>query len=901
MEVHPASGPIRRLPAKGDGELVCLDDCVVALVHAVRESLPLCFTAPGSLGTIGAAGFGAADFRSGIGRSAPVSDEALPTTERLTHVSKFDLPGDVTVSTLAPAIFMRILAWCDVDVEDYLQDWCAAASGPSPSRGKSSSTFLQSLSGRFLIKTINYEEHQSLSDSLPSYYSYLMQNPNSLLPRHFGAFFVKRRQSKCFFTVTPNIIPHPADFSCSYDLKGSTYRRAASERDAALVLPLLKDNDLVERGEKFCLGGVDRKLLVAQLEEDVAWLESQNRMDYSLFVGVCHKKPSDADPCRLGAAASSPPPAGPSGGRGCGYAVLRDPSSTPILHAGIIDILQDYNIRKQVAHTLKTTVAESNQLSTVPADVYGKRFISFLSGHLVKLRDATLSFFLDPHQIAATHRSALHRDDAVGAGDVVGRTENEVLTLDIMSPAVKSIVVVSEVRRPVTTRYSEEQAGTTSNFANTNNNTLTSSGSSSTPRSPLASPHNRPRSADHEEDDDEEAGMLLYTCNTGNNVPVNVVGPVRPGDVLVPSGRSDGTAVAVPRSCPTPPYALGVVENVPVTLYEPDPASTKYTVVRASVGEHHIVDPTIPWQQLLTQKTHGGYGAQAMWVEVNDYEAKALTRSCILNPTGVTLVKLKRVWMSIDWLAGVITRSGEATPVRCAEPSVERALAAELHRRRVCVGRQILHHVSSPGAKKLLCLPTAGHNVAPRHDVHDSGEEPSRYTPRTAHAVRCAERSLGGWLRGWIFRGDGPTSTRHATEAMAHYRANLRSTAAPLMKGKGVFKRILTFLVLTDLGRASLVCRQWRAQVLSRELWEYVLDIYKIPNEANAEPCIDLVAKLYPQQRRMIQFKYERWLEQFGLRFPAYGQTKQALLKMCTQLDLYELIFQRHEVCLSHL
>ena len=98
---------------------------------------------------------------------------------------------------------------------------------------------------------------------------------------------------------------------------------------------------------------------------------------------------------------------------------------------GIIDILQDYNLRKQFAHTMKTTFGGVNvaELSTVPPDVYAQRFSQFLLEQcLARLKDVQWNFFMDPRRSAG---AALPRDDAITAGDVVGCTHGDTLTLDI--------------------------------------------------------------------------------------------------------------------------------------------------------------------------------------------------------------------------------------------------------------------------------------------------------------------------------------------------------------------------------------------------------------------------------------------------------------------------------------
>ena len=840
----PASAPVLRPNAHH--EAVSYTDCVIAMVHALRESAPLCVPQTSDL----ASPQMLHDEAVYLQQQTPVSDSDLPTTERLTNVQRFQLSEGITVSSIAPAIFARIMCWCGVTMDEFLADWCATFGTVSsaPSRGKSASAFVTSASGRFLMKTINLEEFTSLHVMLPSYYAHLLDNPNSLLPRHFGAFSVKRTRvhDQKWFTIMPNIVHHTGGVLRVYDLKGSTYHRAASERDAAASPPLLKDNDLLQRRERFTVTSVARKMLLAQLEADVAWLASTNRMDYSLLVGVC-----GADQARW---------------KPCGYTVLHDSAAAPIVCAGIIDILQDYNLKKQVAHTLKTTVgAPEQELSTVPAASYGKRFLAFMSSSLFeKERDAYINFFLDPEQTAASQRSALHRDDAIAAGDVVGRTHNEVLTLDVMSPNVRSLVVVSEVRLPATTHRAETQR----------------------PGSPEVAPEDGTRFPSEPAEAREEDNMLLYTCKSGSDVPVNVVGPVSRGDMLVPSGRSDGTAVAVPQGCAAPAYVFGVVESVPTRMHHPSTAATKYTVVRATVSAHCIVDEKIPWMKLVLSDTHSGLGSQAMWVAANDDEAVALTRSCALNPTGLSYVKMYEMWLTIDWLAGEMTKDTEVIPIRCDSNIVMESVSRHIAQRRHKAASNVQ---AFSGAKPRL----DNSLLMSSFSMPSAAEVPlGQLTPRSSVVVKRAETSLGGWIRNWLFRRNTSSFSHFAEIARDHYRANQTCASSALVKGPGVLKRVLSYLAIPDLGSVARVCRQWHQHSLSQDLWEALLQLYSIP--VGDVGSITVHAKQrYQHARRSHLLKSEKWNEDFGLRYPLYGAGRQRLLKCAGELDLYDMAFQR--------
>jgi 1-phosphatidylinositol-4-phosphate 5-kinase len=58
-------------------------------------------------------------------------------------------------------------------------------------------------------------------------------------------------------------------------------------------------------------------------------------------------------------------------------------SKSEIYYIGIIDILQEYCLRKIAEHAYLCVRHNGNEVSAVPPDQYGERFLSFLSRHIV--------------------------------------------------------------------------------------------------------------------------------------------------------------------------------------------------------------------------------------------------------------------------------------------------------------------------------------------------------------------------------------------------------------------------------------------------------------------------------------------------------------------------------------
>ena len=63
-------------------------------------------------------------------------------------------------------------------------------------------------------------------------------------------------------------------------------------------------------------------------------------------------------------------------------AIPNDPSKGQprdvVLFFGIIDILQEYNVRKRIEHASKSVITEKDTMSAVNPTVYSKRFQNFL-------------------------------------------------------------------------------------------------------------------------------------------------------------------------------------------------------------------------------------------------------------------------------------------------------------------------------------------------------------------------------------------------------------------------------------------------------------------------------------------------------------------------------------------
>jgi len=104
-----------------------------------------------------------------------------------------------------------------------------------------------------------------------------------------------------------------------------------------------------------------------QIEIDCKWLEKEERMDYSLLIGI-HKLPTD----------SENKTALEDTEKNSGRFLSSD--SSELYFMGIIDFLQKYDNKKKAAHFFKAMMdrKRKDELSTVNPTFYASRFIKFM-------------------------------------------------------------------------------------------------------------------------------------------------------------------------------------------------------------------------------------------------------------------------------------------------------------------------------------------------------------------------------------------------------------------------------------------------------------------------------------------------------------------------------------------
>jgi 1-phosphatidylinositol-4-phosphate 5-kinase len=278
---------------------------------------------------------------------------------------------------------------------------------------------------RFIIKTLKSAELPFFVKVLSSFFNHMVAHPDTLLPRFYGLYKLKLpKLSVVRVVVMNNLFYTPLRQDMMFDLKGSTIKRWVTDEEKANGTSVLKDLNFSCEGlgkqppgvpvikNKIYLGGgeVDKRHgeFMHQMKQDANWLRDHNIMDYSLLLGIC----SDCTKCaacgvsncaKCGPTDLTPRTASAAAGAGeqdhvvskwevdLGGLRARRQDGEPrkeVYFMGVIDILQEYDIKKKLEHELKAHKqiqkgGDPNAISAVKSSVYAKRFVDYLGRNIL--------------------------------------------------------------------------------------------------------------------------------------------------------------------------------------------------------------------------------------------------------------------------------------------------------------------------------------------------------------------------------------------------------------------------------------------------------------------------------------------------------------------------------------
>lgn len=367
------------------------------------------------------------------------------TGNELTPSAKYDFK----FKDYAPWVFRHLRSIFQLDPADYLisltSKYILSELG---SPGKSGSFFYFSRDYKYIIKTIHHAEHKFLRKILREYYNHVQSNPNTLLSQFYGLHRVKIPYGrKIHFVVMNNLFPPHRDIHRTFDLKGSTIGRDFREEELEKnPRATLKDLNWLRRNLHLEFGPTKKKAFIEQMERDVKLLQRLKIMDYSLLVGIHDLErgneenlrdktlkvfqpggdvaddPAQSDvlirtPSKLENARKAkelrqmikhqkPIPMDQTTSKmpdemrerrknfyfyndDGGFRATHEDNSPgeEIYYLGIIDCLTHYSLIKRAEHFFKGMVNQEPQISAIPPERYGDRFVRFISG-ITKTREA---------------------------------------------------------------------------------------------------------------------------------------------------------------------------------------------------------------------------------------------------------------------------------------------------------------------------------------------------------------------------------------------------------------------------------------------------------------------------------------------------------------------------------
>ncbi|KAB8258198.1 hypothetical protein BDV32DRAFT_72957 [Aspergillus pseudonomiae] len=367
------------------------------------------------------------------------------TGNELTPSAKYDFK----FKDYAPWVFRHLRTKFRIDPADYLMSLTSKyILSELGSPGKSGSFFYFSRDYKYIIKTIHHSEHKLLRKILPEYYKHVEQNPNTLISQFYGLHRVKMAYGrKIHFVVMNNLFPPHRDIHQTFDLKGSTIGRDLREEDLEKnPRATLKDLNWVRRERHLECGPSKREFFLAQLERDVELLKRLKIMDYSLLVGIHDlergneeklrdktlqvfqpggDREEEANPnmlmrtpsklenerkareLRMSLKRERPVPLDKATAKmpeeilderkfhvfysdDGGFRATHENGQPgeEIYYLGIIDCLTHYGTVKRLEHFFKGLSHDRHQISPVPPEGYGDRFVKFIKGITMSKEEA---------------------------------------------------------------------------------------------------------------------------------------------------------------------------------------------------------------------------------------------------------------------------------------------------------------------------------------------------------------------------------------------------------------------------------------------------------------------------------------------------------------------------------
>ncbi|XP_078526232.1 phosphatidylinositol 4-phosphate 5-kinase type-1 alpha isoform X2 [Lissotriton helveticus] len=311
--------------------------------------------------------------------------------------------NDFRFKTYAPVAFRYFRELFGIRPDDYLYSLCNESLIELSNSGASGSLFYVSGDDEFIIKTVQHKEAEFLQKLLPGYYMNLNQNPRTLLPKFYGLYCVQAAGKNIRIVVMNNLLPRSVKMHLKYDLKGSTYKRRASQKEREKNFPTFKDLDFMQDiGDGLFLDPDMYNALSKTIMRDCLVLQSFKIMDYSLLVGIHNMDQALKERAAMDGN-NHPDTRKPAGQKALystamesiqgeawrggtiqsddqmgGIPARNSKGERLLLYIGVIDVLQAYRFMKKLEHSWKALVHDGDTVSVHRPGFYAERFQKFM-------------------------------------------------------------------------------------------------------------------------------------------------------------------------------------------------------------------------------------------------------------------------------------------------------------------------------------------------------------------------------------------------------------------------------------------------------------------------------------------------------------------------------------------
>jgi len=303
----------------------------------------------------------------------------------------------------APYVWHRLRQSYGIDDEDYLRSigpgsmlsnlllGSLSSLSELGSEGKSGSFFYFTTDGRYMVKTISESEHRTLRSSLQMLYHHMTSSDKkSLLCRIVGQHQIRKRRNgkhdKMFFVVQTNCFNTTLSIDRRYDLKGSWVDRVTKAEKRTRKGVCLKDQDLVEFGQRLRVAPDMARALLKTMQADSELLAQLGIIDYSLLLGIHFN--SDERAAEIRAARTGMPTLNQrisdNPDKELAYYQLDEGGIHSIdgketYFMGIIDTLTSYTATKKLEKYAKFAMFKGAGVSVAHPIKYNDRFFKYMS------------------------------------------------------------------------------------------------------------------------------------------------------------------------------------------------------------------------------------------------------------------------------------------------------------------------------------------------------------------------------------------------------------------------------------------------------------------------------------------------------------------------------------------